>query len=170
MATGLTEYRYVNVLKKYFLSRLLIPLHTKRQQTQPSNNWLNWLGVNKFLSTEVSMPPYFLENSRTSKASYSQRQPNHFLRSCLMIPFTPAVRIAALAGLGKRIQELRTSSGENNRVEAASIAPTLNKILALPVESVPPIGRDWMQGRALEFASDLLSILGRFILRNSKAW
>ena len=73
---------------------------------------------------------------------------------------TPAVRIAALAGLGKRIQELRTSSGENNQVEAASIAPTLNKILSLPVKSLPPIGRDWMQGRALEYSSNLLSILG----------
>lgn len=73
---------------------------------------------------------------------------------------TPAVRIAALAGLGKRIQELRTSSGENNRVVAASIAPTLNKILSLPVKSLPPIGRDWMQGRALEYANNLFPILG----------
>jgi len=73
---------------------------------------------------------------------------------------TPAVRIAALAGLGKRIQELRTSRGENKRVEAASIAPTLNKILSLPVKSLPPIGRDWMQGRAPEYSRNLPSILG----------
>ena len=73
---------------------------------------------------------------------------------------TPAVRIAALAGLGKRIRELGTSSSENKQVEAASIVPTLNKILSLPAESLPPIGRDWMQGRALEYSSNLLSILG----------
>jgi len=72
----------------------------------------------------------------------------------------PAVRIAALVGIGNRTQELRTSSSENRRVEAASIAPTLNKILSLPVKSLPPIGRDWMQGRALEYASNLLPILG----------
>ena len=55
---------------------------------------------------------------------------------------TPAVRIAALAGFGKRIQELRVSSSENKQVKAASIAPTLNQNLAIPEKSMPPIGRD----------------------------
>ena len=73
---------------------------------------------------------------------------------------TPAVRIAALAGLGKRIQELRVSNSENKQVRAANIVPTLNKILAIPEKSMPPIGRDWMQGRALEYSVNMLSILG----------
>ena len=73
---------------------------------------------------------------------------------------TPAVRIAALAGLGKRIQELRVSNSENKQVRAANIVPTLNKILVIPEKSMPPIGRDWMQGRALEYSVNMLSILG----------
>ena len=73
---------------------------------------------------------------------------------------TPAVRIAALAGFGKRIQELRVSSSENKQVKAASIAPTLNTILELPDKSMPPIGRDWMQGRALEYSRSMLQNLG----------
>jgi len=73
---------------------------------------------------------------------------------------TPAVRIAGLAGLGKRIQALKASGGDNKQVEVARMVPTLNKIMALPVESVPPIGRDWMQGQALGFSRDVLAILG----------
>ncbi len=73
---------------------------------------------------------------------------------------TPAVRIAGLAGLGKRIQALKASGGDNKQVEVARMVPTLNKIMALSVESVPPIGRDWMQGRVLGFSSDMLAILG----------
>jgi len=73
---------------------------------------------------------------------------------------TPAVRIAALAGFGKRIQELRISSSENKQVKAASIVPTLNTILELPDKSMPPIGRDWMQGRALEYSRSMLQNLG----------
>ncbi len=73
---------------------------------------------------------------------------------------TPAVRIAALAGFGKRIQELRVSSSENKQVKAASIASTLNTIMELPDKSMPPIGRDWMQGRALEYSRSMLQNLG----------
>ena len=73
---------------------------------------------------------------------------------------TPAVRIAALAGFGKRIQELRVSSSENKQVKAASIASTLNTIMELPDKSMPPIGRDWMQGRALEYSKSMLENLG----------
>ena len=73
---------------------------------------------------------------------------------------TPAVRIAGLAGLGKRIQALKASGGDSNQVEMARMVPTLNKIMALSVESVPPIGRDWMQGQALGFSRDVLTILG----------
>ena len=72
---------------------------------------------------------------------------------------TPAVRIAALAGFGKRIQELRVSSSENKQVKAASIASTLNTIMELPDKSMPPIGRDWMQGRALEYSRSMLQNL-----------
>ena len=32
--------------------------------------------------------------------------------------------------------------------------------MALSVESVPPIGRDWMQGQALGFSRDVLTVLG----------
>ena len=73
---------------------------------------------------------------------------------------TPAVRIAGLAGLGKRIQALKTSSSDNNQVAVSRMVPTLNKIMALSVESVPPIGRDWMQGQALGFSRDVLTVLG----------
>ena len=73
---------------------------------------------------------------------------------------TPAVRIAALAGFGKRIQELRVSSSENKQVKAASIASTLNTIMELPEKSMPPIGRDWMQGQALEYSRSMLQNLG----------
>ena len=73
---------------------------------------------------------------------------------------TPAVRIAGLAGLGNRIQSLKASGGDNKQVEVARMVPTLDKIMALSVESVPPIGRDWMQGRVLGFSSDVLAILG----------
>ena len=73
---------------------------------------------------------------------------------------TPAVRIAGLAGLENRIRALKASGGDNKQVEVARMVPTLDKIMALPVESVPPIGRDWMQGRVLGFSSDVLTILG----------
>ncbi len=71
---------------------------------------------------------------------------------------TPSVRIAALTGLGKRVPSLRALGG-NKLSEAGRIIPVLNTVLELPAESVPPIGRDWMQGHALKICSDMLAIM-----------
>ncbi len=72
---------------------------------------------------------------------------------------TPSVRIAALTGLGKKIQALKASSDTNRLSEADIILPALNTIVALPAESVPPVGRDWMQRQAFKISSDMLEIL-----------
>ena len=74
---------------------------------------------------------------------------------------TPAVRIAALLGLGSRTKEARESTkGSPIAVNAVSIIPTLGKIIMLPAEQLPAVARDWMQARTLSYASDLLPLLG----------
>ena len=72
---------------------------------------------------------------------------------------TPSVRIAALTGLGKKIQALKASGGTNQLSEADIILPALSTIVALPAESVPPVGRDWMQRQAFKVSSDMLEIM-----------
>ena len=72
---------------------------------------------------------------------------------------TPSVRIAALTGLKKRAQALKASVGDSTLSEAETILPALNTILGLSADSVPPIGRNWMQGQALNISSDMLAFL-----------
>ena len=72
---------------------------------------------------------------------------------------TPSVRIAALTGLRKRAQALQVSVGDNKRSEAERILPAMNTILGLSADSVPPIGRDWMQRQALNISSEMLSVM-----------
>ncbi len=72
---------------------------------------------------------------------------------------TPSVRIAALTGLGKKIQALKASGGTNQLSEVDIILPALNTIVALPAESVPPVGRDWMQRQAFKISGDMLEIV-----------
>jgi hypothetical protein len=72
---------------------------------------------------------------------------------------TPSVRIAALTGLKKRAQALKASVGDSTLSEAETILPALNTILGLSADSVPPIGRNWMQGQALNISSDMLAVM-----------
>jgi len=74
---------------------------------------------------------------------------------------TPAVRIAALLGLGSRTKEAREATQSSTiAVNALAIIPTLGKVIALPAEQLPAVARDWMQARTLSYASDLLPLLG----------
>ena len=74
---------------------------------------------------------------------------------------TPSVRIAALLGLGNRVKEARQSAnGSSTAANVVRIIPTMEQIITLPAEQVPAIARDWMQARTLEYASDLLPLLG----------
>jgi hypothetical protein len=74
---------------------------------------------------------------------------------------TPAVRIAALLGLGSRTREARESTTSSTiAVTAVGIIPTLGKVIVLPAEQLPAVARDWMQARTLSYASDLLPLLG----------
>lgn len=74
---------------------------------------------------------------------------------------TPSVRIAALLGLGNRVKEARQSAnGNSTAANVVRIIPTMEQIITLPAEQVPAIARDWMQARTLEYASDLLPLLG----------
>ncbi len=72
---------------------------------------------------------------------------------------TPSVRIAALTGLKKRAQALKASVGDSTLSEAETILPALNTMLGLSADSVPPIGRNWMQGQALNISSDMLAVM-----------
>ena len=72
---------------------------------------------------------------------------------------TPSVRIAALTGLEKRAQALKAAVGDSTLSEAERILPALNTILGLSTDSVPPIGRNWMQGQALNISSDMLAAM-----------
>ena len=72
---------------------------------------------------------------------------------------TPSVRIAALTGLGKRAQAIKASASESTLSEAERILPALNTILGLSADSVPPIGRNWMQGQALNISSDIVAVM-----------
>ena len=72
---------------------------------------------------------------------------------------TPSVRIAALTGLKKRAQALKASVGDSTLSEAETILPALNTMLGLSADSVPPIGRNWMQGQALNISSDMLAAM-----------
>ena len=72
---------------------------------------------------------------------------------------TPSVRIAALTGLEKRAQALKAAVGDSTLSEAERILPALNTILGLSADSVPPIGRNWMQGQALNISSDMLAVM-----------
>ena len=74
---------------------------------------------------------------------------------------TPSVRIAALLGLGNRVKEARQSAnGSSTAANVVRIISTMEQIITLPAEQVPAIARDWMQARTLEYASDLLPLLG----------
>ncbi len=73
---------------------------------------------------------------------------------------TPSVRIAALLGLGNRVKEARESAGSPTAANILSIIPTMEKVVSLPAEQVPAIARDWMQARTLEYASNLILLLG----------
>ena len=72
---------------------------------------------------------------------------------------TPSVRIAAMTGLKKRAQALKASVGDSTLSEAETILPALSTILGLSADSVPPIGRNWMQGQALNISSDMLAVM-----------
>lgn len=72
---------------------------------------------------------------------------------------TPSVRIAALTGLGKRARALKASVGDTNPSEAEQILKALSTTLSLSAEAVSPIGRDWMQGQALNISSDMLAVM-----------
>ena len=74
---------------------------------------------------------------------------------------TPSVRVAALLGLGSRTKEARESTkGSTITANALGLMPTLEKLVVLPAEQLPAIARDWMQARTLDYASDLLPLLG----------
>ena len=74
---------------------------------------------------------------------------------------TPSVRIAALLGLGNRVKEARESAnGSPTAANIVGIIPTMEQVISLPGEQLPAIARDWMQARTLEYASELLLLLG----------
>ncbi|MBT4158763.1 MAG: hypothetical protein HOD99_07985, partial [Planctomycetaceae bacterium] len=74
---------------------------------------------------------------------------------------TPSVRIAALIGLGNRVKEARESAnGSPTVTNIVGIIPTMEQVISLPAEQLPAIARDWMQARTLQYASELLLLLG----------
>ncbi|MBT3211006.1 MAG: hypothetical protein HN345_03245 [Planctomycetaceae bacterium] len=74
---------------------------------------------------------------------------------------TPSVRIATLIGLGNRVKEARESAnGSPTVTNIVGIIPTMEQVISLPAEQLPAIARDWMQARTLQYASELLLLLG----------
>ena len=75
---------------------------------------------------------------------------------------TPSVRIAALTGLKKEFKNAKSISWRQHAVRSRNNPTGTEHNSRAFCRSVPPIGRNWMQGQAFNISSDMLAVMDGF--------